>query len=34
MYQLPSQKKVKEFLVTSEMVENKEIVFTLLEKAG
>jgi ATP-dependent Clp protease ATP-binding subunit ClpX len=34
MYQLPSQKKVKEFIITSEMVENKEIVFTLLEKAG
>ena len=34
MYQLPSQKKVKEFLVTREMVENKEIVFALLEKAG
>jgi ATP-dependent Clp protease ATP-binding subunit ClpX len=34
MYQLPSQKKVKEFLITREMVENKEIVFTLLEKAG
>jgi ATP-dependent Clp protease ATP-binding subunit ClpX len=34
MYQLPSQKKVKEFIVTREMVENKEIVFTLLEKAG
>lgn len=34
MYQLPSQKKVKEFIITREMVENKEIVFTLLEKAG
>ena len=34
MYQLPSQKKVKEFIITSEMVENKEIVFALLEKAG
>ena len=34
MYQLPSQKKVKEFMITREMVENKEIVFTLLEKAG
>jgi ATP-dependent Clp protease ATP-binding subunit ClpX len=34
MYQLPSQKKVKEFLITREMVENKDIVFTLLEKAG
>jgi ATP-dependent Clp protease ATP-binding subunit ClpX len=34
MYQLPSQKKVKEFVVTHEMVENKDIVFALLEKAG
>jgi ATP-dependent Clp protease ATP-binding subunit ClpX len=34
MYQLPSQKTVKEFVVTPEMVENKDIVFTLLEKAG
>ncbi len=34
MYQLPSQKKVKEFVVTREMVENKDIVFALLEKAG
>ena len=34
MYQLPSQKKVKEFIVTREMVENKDIVFALLEKAG
>ncbi len=34
MYQLPSQKKVKEFVITSEMVENKDIVFALLEKAG
>jgi ATP-dependent Clp protease ATP-binding subunit ClpX len=34
MYQLPSQKKVKEFMITREMVENKDIVFALLEKAG
>jgi ATP-dependent Clp protease ATP-binding subunit ClpX len=34
MYQLPSQKKVKECMVTREMVENKDIVFALLEKAG
>ncbi len=34
MYQLPSQKKVKEFLITKEMIENKDIVFALLEKAG
>jgi ATP-dependent Clp protease ATP-binding subunit ClpX len=34
MFQLPSQKKVKEFLITREMVENRDIVFALLEKAG
>ncbi|HSR52587.1 MAG TPA: ATP-dependent Clp protease ATP-binding subunit ClpX [Acidobacteriota bacterium] len=34
MYELPSNKKVKEFVVTREMVENKEVVFKLLEKAG
>jgi len=34
MYQLPSQKKVREFIITPEMVENKDSVFTLLEKAG
>ena len=34
MYELPSNSKVKEFLVTREMVENKEVVFKLLEKAG
>ncbi len=34
MYQLPSQKKLKEFVVTREMVENKNIAFALLEKAG
>jgi len=34
MYQLPSQKKIKEFMVTREMVENKDIAFALLEKAG
>jgi len=34
MYQLPSQKNVKEFVITPEMVENKDIAFTLLEKAG
>jgi ATP-dependent Clp protease ATP-binding subunit ClpX len=34
MFQLPSQKKVKEFMITREMVENKDIVFALLEKAG
>jgi ATP-dependent Clp protease ATP-binding subunit ClpX len=34
MYELPSTTKVKEFVVTKEMVENKEVVFKLLEKAG
>ncbi len=34
MFELPSTKKVKEFVVTREMVENKEVVFKLLEKAG
>ncbi|HUG43055.1 MAG TPA: ATP-dependent Clp protease ATP-binding subunit ClpX [Acidobacteriota bacterium] len=34
MYELPSTKKVKEFVITKEMVENKEVVFKLLEKAG
>ena len=34
MYQLPSQKKVKEFMITRGGVENKDIVFALLEKAG
>jgi ATP-dependent Clp protease ATP-binding subunit ClpX len=34
MYELPSTDKVKEFVVTREMVENKEVVFKLLEKAG
>jgi len=34
MYELPSTNKVKEFVVTREMVENKEVVFKLLEKAG
>ncbi|HSR66375.1 MAG TPA: ATP-dependent Clp protease ATP-binding subunit ClpX [Acidobacteriota bacterium] len=34
MYELPSNKKVKEFVVTREMVENKDVVFKLLEKAG
>jgi ATP-dependent Clp protease ATP-binding subunit ClpX len=36
MYHLPSQRKVREFVVTEEMVENHEISFdsTILEKAG
>ncbi len=34
MYELPSNSKVKEFVVTREMIENKDVVFKLLEKAG
>jgi ATP-dependent Clp protease ATP-binding subunit ClpX len=36
MYHLPSQRKLREFVVTEEMVSNHEISFnsTLLEKAG
>jgi len=34
MYDLPSQKKVREILVSREMVENQEISIQLLEKAG
>jgi len=33
MYTLPSQKKVKEFIVTAEMVANRRVIFPL-EKAG
>jgi ATP-dependent Clp protease ATP-binding subunit ClpX len=34
MYMLPSHKKVKEFIVTREMVENQRATFPVLEKAG
>jgi len=34
MYHLPSQRKVRDFVVTKEMVENREISIKLLEKAG
>jgi ATP-dependent Clp protease ATP-binding subunit ClpX len=34
MYHLPSQRKVHEFVVTKEMVENQEISIKVLEKAG
>jgi len=34
MYQLPSQKKVRDFAITKEMVENKELFYSVLEKAG
>ena len=34
MYNLPAQRKVREFVVTAEMVRSREINWTLLEKAG
>ena len=34
MYNLPSQKKVKEVVVTKEVVEDREKPVTLIEKAG
>ena len=34
MYHLPSQRKVHDFVVTKEMVENQEISIKVLEKAG
>src|SRR6202158_1701841 len=34
MYNLPAQRKVREFAVTAEMVRSREINWTLLEKAG
>ena len=34
MYHLPSQKKVRECVVTKEVVENRETPVTLIEKAG
>jgi ATP-dependent Clp protease ATP-binding subunit ClpX len=34
MYHLPSQKKVKEFEVTREMVEKRDLAIAVLEKAG
>ena len=34
MYTLPSQKKIKEFVLTREMVENRRATFPILEKAG
>ncbi|HNJ39665.1 MAG TPA: ATP-dependent Clp protease ATP-binding subunit ClpX, partial [Acidobacteriota bacterium] len=34
MYSLPSQKKIKEFTITREMVETRRITLPLLEKAG
>jgi len=34
MYHLPSQKRVKEFEVTKEMVDNRDVSIANLEKAG
>jgi ATP-dependent Clp protease ATP-binding subunit ClpX len=34
MYHLPAQRKMRDFLVTAEMVRSREINWTLLEKAG
>jgi ATP-dependent Clp protease ATP-binding subunit ClpX len=34
MYQLPSQKRVKDFEVTQEMVENRNVNLPIMEKAG
>jgi ATP-dependent Clp protease ATP-binding subunit ClpX len=34
MYHLPSQKKVKEFEVTKEMVEKRDVSLAMMEKAG
>jgi ATP-dependent Clp protease ATP-binding subunit ClpX len=34
MYHLPSQKKVKEFEVTREMVEKRNVTLAMMDKAG
>ena len=34
MYHLPSQKKVKEFEVTREMVEKRDVSLAMMDKAG
>jgi ATP-dependent Clp protease ATP-binding subunit ClpX len=34
MYHLPSQKRVKDFEVTKEMVEKRDVSIANLEKAG
>lgn len=34
MYHLPAQRKVREFAVTAEMIQSREINWNLLEKAG
>ena len=34
MYHLPAQRKLREFVLTVEMVRSREINWNLLEKAG
>ena len=34
MYHLPSQKKVKEFEVTRDMVERRDVSLAMMDKAG
>jgi ATP-dependent Clp protease ATP-binding subunit ClpX len=34
MYHLPSQKRIKEFEVTKEMVEKRDVSIVAMEKAG
>jgi ATP-dependent Clp protease ATP-binding subunit ClpX len=34
MYHLPSQKKVKDFEVTKDMVEKRDVSLSMMEKAG
>jgi ATP-dependent Clp protease ATP-binding subunit ClpX len=34
MYHLPSQKKVKDFEVTDEMVQKRDVSLSMMEKAG
>jgi ATP-dependent Clp protease ATP-binding subunit ClpX len=34
MYHLPAQKKLKDFEVTKEMVQNRDLTIASLEKAG
>jgi hypothetical protein len=34
MYHLPTQRKLRDFAVTAEMIHTREINWSLLEKAG
>jgi ATP-dependent Clp protease ATP-binding subunit ClpX len=34
MYHLPSQKRIKDFEVTREMVDKRDLALALMEKAG